>query len=499
MSPAPAGERSRIVDALRGLSIAAVVAYHFHKLWFPSGNYGVLLFFLLSGYCIAESAETARGAWHFWSKRLARLLPALLVCGAVTVAVKQWLPVPADRQVDWGDFLNTMLVLPTLNPLRVEYRLPDGAYWSLIVEFQFYALVAVLMLAGLQRRLLAGLALALAAVQAVAVLLPAAPMLPALACHLPAFVAGAAAHAIHRGQRRAGWLALLVAVGAYAFAPAAGLTDPGLTAAGGVARLAFAAGLLLLLSAPWLEQRIGGSPAVHALAALGLVSYPLYLLHQDLGWLLLASLSLQDDYGSAVSVSCRLVLLPAVFALLAWMVWRWVERPLRPYCARLLSGLPARIDRILMAGADAVPGLRRWPPVLVRAGSLLLCAAAMLGAGRLLARPEIARSSAGVAALLALAAVPDPAAAGGVGLQVRDSGRERIVDVIGVSYGACAGLLARLQTLAGVRRIAVGTRAADETGVPLAPMQREQACLGVGQRIVRVIAVRPETFEARLP
>jgi peptidoglycan/LPS O-acetylase OafA/YrhL len=115
-----------------------------------------LLFFIISGYCIAGSASTSQSAWHFYAKRLGRLLPALVVCSFISTAAKQACPhlIEASRIPWWFDMAYTWIALPTLNILKVSYIRPDGAYWSLNVEFQFYLLYFSIMLVGLRKYVL---------------------------------------------------------------------------------------------------------------------------------------------------------------------------------------------------------------------------------------------------------------------------------------------------------------------------------------------------------
>ncbi|HEY9524978.1 MAG TPA: acyltransferase family protein, partial [Thermopolyspora sp.] len=64
-SPATAGSRLAWLDALRGVGALAVVAEHmlpwlvpsWRPHWFNLGMYGVLVFFLVSGYIIPASLE----------------------------------------------------------------------------------------------------------------------------------------------------------------------------------------------------------------------------------------------------------------------------------------------------------------------------------------------------------------------------------------------------------------------------------------------------------
>lgn len=68
--------RSPTIDYLRAISILWVLFYHLVPLkFFGKGTFGVLLFFMISGYCIALSAASSTSCWHFYAKRLGRLLP----------------------------------------------------------------------------------------------------------------------------------------------------------------------------------------------------------------------------------------------------------------------------------------------------------------------------------------------------------------------------------------------------------------------------------------
>ncbi len=88
-----AHDRQRALDGLRGIAIALVVAYHAAPAAVPGGFVGVSVFCTLSGYLIGtrlidEWTETGRvDLVRFWSKRARRLLPAALVVVVATVLV----------------------------------------------------------------------------------------------------------------------------------------------------------------------------------------------------------------------------------------------------------------------------------------------------------------------------------------------------------------------------------------------------------------------------
>lgn len=89
--------RNPALDGLRAIAIVMVVGYHLDKSILPAGHWGVVVFFVLSGYLITNSlcAEVDRRGQidlgPFYLKRGLRLVPALLAMCAVMLAVgTQW-------------------------------------------------------------------------------------------------------------------------------------------------------------------------------------------------------------------------------------------------------------------------------------------------------------------------------------------------------------------------------------------------------------------------
>ncbi|MEQ1784744.1 MAG: acyltransferase, partial [Hyphomonadaceae bacterium] len=108
------------------------------------GWVGVQIFFVISGFVIANSANGA-APFGFLRSRLIRLWPAAWVCASVTLVVRlmageNFLPV-LDIE-----YLRSLVLWPRGTWI-------DGAYWSLAVEIGFYALVFCLLLTANFRRL----------------------------------------------------------------------------------------------------------------------------------------------------------------------------------------------------------------------------------------------------------------------------------------------------------------------------------------------------------
>ncbi|MEZ5381006.1 MAG: acyltransferase family protein [Microthrixaceae bacterium] len=145
------------LDGLRGVAVAAVVAYHLGFGWAKGGYLGVSLFFTLSGYLIsrlmvAEVHKTGRvDVGAFWRRRIKRLAPASLVTLTAIVVVEHinstiW-PTGGFRASMLGALLNVAnwqaLVSGNGYFDLLGVASPVRHYWSLAIEEQFYLLFPV--------------------------------------------------------------------------------------------------------------------------------------------------------------------------------------------------------------------------------------------------------------------------------------------------------------------------------------------------------------------
>ncbi|MEO3873761.1 acyltransferase [Nonomuraea sp. B12E4] len=174
-APAPT-RRQTWLDALRGVAVLAVLFEHlldplFPEVrttvspWFDFGQFGVMVFFLISGYVVPASLERRGSVAGFWINRLFRLYPLWIlaaVVGTVFGVVQVYLALPgqlSDHPVTSSIAHLTMLqdLLGVVSVLNV--------FWTLSYEMAFYLLVTALFVAGRHRGGTAGtLVLAMAAV-----------------------------------------------------------------------------------------------------------------------------------------------------------------------------------------------------------------------------------------------------------------------------------------------------------------------------------------------
>lgn len=335
------------VQALRGLAVALVVAFHAWPERLPGGFVGVDAFFVISGFLITgllvqEHARQGRiDLPGFYARRARRLLPAACLVIVATLLVVATTRSAFEVREQVPAAVAAALYASNLRYawLSVDY-LADGVQadpflhtWSLGVEEQFYLLwpLGLLLLARWlpMRRgaaLLAGV-VALASLAAAMVLSAWVPSwaffgLPTRAWE---FAVGAAA-----------WL-LRPTVLAWPHAARAALSAAGLgcllaaaallSARSGVPGLA----ALLPVGGAFLVLTAGGALRLPAwadplqwklLQALGDRSYALYLWH----WPVLILLA---EQWPAASVAVRTGVAVLLSLLLAWATTRWVENPVR--------------------------------------------------------------------------------------------------------------------------------------------------------------------------
>jgi peptidoglycan/LPS O-acetylase OafA/YrhL len=363
---APARERKILsIEQLRGVAALAVVVCHvgghFYgldrfspgpgKLFGWLGQWGVALFFVISGFCIRLPMARARAldplarldAGEFVAHRFLRIAPPywLAIAGSIGAGMlmRTELVDGAHRPLDVGLHVLALHTLwaPSFNSI-------NGVFWTIGVEAHFYA--AYLLLAN--RRLgwptvavllIAGLIVFAAA----SVALTGAWRTVGQAVFITAlwqWCLGAmlADWYVRRQPQAAGAVLMVARAGVVLISLAMGLIDPrllGLHLMPWALPFAAAAMVGLFVVGRGDGPRTAG-PLSGALSWLGRISYSLYLFHPValslVAWAqsrgLLAGLA-----GPAAEVAGSLVL--------AWGSYRLVERPLLTWRARLKSTVAA--------------------------------------------------------------------------------------------------------------------------------------------------------------
>ncbi len=330
------------IDGLRCIAVLAVIFFHAGFAPFSGGFIGVDIFFVISGYLITRiiQAEIALGRFRFarfYERRVRRIFPALFVMAVATSIAALCLLTP-DQLQQYGRSLVAMnLFLSNLHFYQqTGYfapnvdELPLLHTWSLSVEEQFYLVFPLLLIALTRwwpprvRSALAGMLLlsfALCVYREQSGKLDLGFFSTAsrvwellLGCWLAAHEAR---HGAERARAAGAWAAaglLMTVVPVFAFGPGTGY--PGWLTAVPVA------GTALLLRHADASNAVGKLLGLRVMVAVGLVSYSAYLWHQPVFAMALHASG--QHAGPALQLS-----LIALTLGLAWLSWRFVERPMR--------------------------------------------------------------------------------------------------------------------------------------------------------------------------
>lgn len=347
------------IDGLRAIAVTSVVLFHAKTPLVQSGFVGVDVFFVISGYLIggiilAEMKARQFTFAAFYARRARRILPALLVVLAFTLAVGSLLMSASEFRLLGASTGASALGVSNLFYLRwMDYFAPHANLnpllmtWSLGVEEQFYLLFPLLLV--LINRIAPKATLGvLAAVTLSSFLLslwctthypsvafytlPTRAWELGIGCLLAAVQNRGNAPAL--GQRMQDVLGM---AGLVVVLASATLLSPQ-TPFPGWAALVPVLGTAALLAAPQSfvnRALLSSTPAVF----IGLISYSWYLWH----WPLLTFLRLGAAGEPQQWMNYAAV---AVSLVAAWLSWRFVEQPLR---ARVLER-----SRVLWRYASAV-------------------------------------------------------------------------------------------------------------------------------------------------
>jgi len=282
------------LDGLRGVAITLVMLFHAYARWprvvpysnqfagfplFANGWLGVELFFLISGFVIYMTLEQCETLGEFFWRRWTRLFPAMLVCSLIIFLT---LPLFPQRPAGTRSYIDILPGITFIDPAwwnwaGVQVLALDGAFWSIFVEVKFYIAFGLLYF-------IAGGAAAVASMFGLSLL------------HVADILAGGIPY-VHQladnantlfGSYFAGWFAagalyyrywqqkevrlLVLAIG---IASSIVVTIP--------PQSRLAAGMIVtLFTAAVVFESAQRLFANRAVVFVGFISYPLYLLHQNI-------------------------------------------------------------------------------------------------------------------------------------------------------------------------------------------------------------------------
>jgi peptidoglycan/LPS O-acetylase OafA/YrhL len=350
-TPAHVPDRVPALDLLRLVAVLGVVLFHYgfrgptgHGVTHVAlpdlaflGRYGFLgvpVFFVISGFVIAYSAE-GRSASGFAVARFARIYPTFVFCMTLTFLVVLLFGAPHFETsfAQWA--ANLLLAAVPPHPYM------DSAYWSLAVEIIFYAWVVFFIWLGLFPRRVDIIIAVWLGISVLNELTIDARFFERflLTDYSGFFATGILIYQFHRGRRDAllQWL-MAASVGTAAFHAVHNLAwlreqtgDPFDDWA--VAAICLASILVILLATR--IRRLPLPPGV--VIAIGGVTYPLYLLHQQLGYVV------YEWIGPVSSPAALVASILLAITAVSWATWRFVERPVQRWTKQVLKEIAGRL------------------------------------------------------------------------------------------------------------------------------------------------------------
>ncbi len=360
-TPAPHLKYRADIDGLRAVAVIAVVLYHAFPKLVPGGFVGVDTFFVISGYLITGiilaglDSPSGFSFADFYARRLRRIFPALILVLAATLAAGVTIFLPSEltslaKNAIASAFFGANFVLLSEAGYfdLVAHLKPLLHLWSLGIEEQFYlAWPLALWLTPRQWR---GLMIVVVMTASFALNVALVRSHPQATFYLPftrawELMAGALLVGITIKQD---WLkeiigAIGVICGVTFFTYSDRTVFPGWTALVPVV----GAGLMILAEGSFFSRLVLAHPLA---AAIGRISYPLYLWHWPL--LVLPRIWLFRPLTTAKSLAAI-----AAAILLAWLTYQFIERPIR---SGRLGGARTALSGMAAVAIAAVVAL--WLP-----------------------------------------------------------------------------------------------------------------------------------------
>lgn len=343
------GKRIVRLDGLRFLAALCVVFFHYAfrgaaagvtpALDLPSwligmsqyGYLGVSMFFMISGFVIAYSASE-RAPLEFAAARFARLYPSHLAAMTLTFLVVVAFGAPLFT----ASLAQYAANLSMLAPLFGQ-EFMDGAYWSIVLEIIFYFWVFLFLAFGIFERSGERIVLCWLLISLVNELFIGMKPLRFLFLteYSGFFAAGILIYRIRAGKSGLAALPLL----ALSFAIAVQTSLAGLTVIEqrySVQLSGLAAATLVTVMFALFVAASTARPTrlpLGLLAAAGGVTYPLYLLHQHIGYIAFSRLK------GAMPDMALFGLVIAGMLVTATVIWLAVDRPLPRALRQRLTAL----------------------------------------------------------------------------------------------------------------------------------------------------------------
>lgn len=316
-----AQNRIQELDALRGVAAFSVVIFHYvfryneiygyddlSGQWAAYLHLGVEMFFIVSGFVIFWTLDRIKKAPDFIVSRFSRLYPVYWAAVIVTYTIITVVGMPGREVPLETALLNVMMIQGVFHIKNV-----DGVYWTLTIEMFFYGwMFALYLFKALDKaeHLLLGI-LGLAVAKSVGwISFPGVLDTVFLLKYSGLFLLGICFfNIVNQRATPVTYIAIVLAL--LSVIPFYKFNYTYFFAISGVA-------LLLYLAVAGHLQFLVMKP----LLFLGGISYSLYLIHQNIGYLIIKGLT-DGGVNSVLSIAIAV----ATAVVLAWLLTTYVEKP----------------------------------------------------------------------------------------------------------------------------------------------------------------------------
>jgi peptidoglycan/LPS O-acetylase OafA/YrhL len=340
------------IDLLRFISAFFVVIFHYTYTGYMEGfstivNFeavreysryaymGINFFFVISGFVIFMSIEKG-GARQFLLSRFSRLYPAYWAALCLTTLVTLVIGANVFTVTPWQFITNITMVNELFNEKAIE-----SAYWTLFIELQFYLLVYILLLFGLMKYFQHIIAAILVA-SLFALYLPIAQndtMWTEIFPHWSGYFAcGGVFYLLRRDGVNTYRLSLLVIAFLYVLKQS---TLFGQLMSGWF-KIEFNLYVIAIINSVFFASFcITAFCKEHFLRQrwcyyLGVLTYPLYLIHQHIGYMVF------NAFGTPENITYLVVAMVSLMLMLAWFIHRYIEvklvKSVKRFVRKILGG-----------------------------------------------------------------------------------------------------------------------------------------------------------------
>lgn len=329
-------KRIVILDSFRGIAAIGVVYSHYtHSFRKDFGHsfsasldivnplYFVLLFFMISGFVIFMTVEKCKNSSEFVFRRFSRLYPVFWTCMLITAAVLTLFPYLND-----APSFKRIIINLTMIPRFFHQKAVDSAYWSLLPELLFYIIIYLMVVIKQIKKiyLWGGIWLLISFVNGFFKL----RVGDLLFQYAGLFMSGIMFYKLFTGDKRlinhlyiiAGYC--LTIINYYDVSPLATPNHTEFLICISVVYLAFYGFIYNKIN--FLNNKI--------LIFLGYISYPLYLIHQEIGITILLYFKTLGLNGYWT------IYIPIVISIiLAYLITKLIEKPVMKYAKKLNTAL----------------------------------------------------------------------------------------------------------------------------------------------------------------